>query len=86
MRFTRKRKQGMRVPKDGSYYGSGGTIHQTTELDVEMHKGEVVAIWFRCATIPFHVVEVDASRAEVMTQATAQQEAGLIGVMFEAYD
>jgi hypothetical protein len=43
------------------YYGDGGTIHGSTELSVEVNsKGEVVSVWFRCLTLPFHVFKRDS--------------------------
>jgi hypothetical protein len=48
------------------FYGDGGTIHGNTEFDVETYDGEVVAVWFRCAALPFKQTEVDASRAKEM--------------------
>lgn len=41
---------------DGStYYGDGGTIHDTGTLDIELdpETGEVTAVWFRCLNLPF---------------------------------
>ena len=43
---------------DGNhYYGDGGTIHGSTELNVEIDgkTGEVTAVWFRCLNLPFKV-------------------------------
>jgi hypothetical protein len=43
---------------DGNrYYGDGGTIHGTGELDVEVDSqtGEVTAVWFRCLNLPFKI-------------------------------
>ena len=45
-------------------YGHDKTIHRTTRLDVEVNsKGEVVAVWFRCMMLDFHVTKVDKARA-----------------------
>lgn len=52
------------------YYGDGGTIHgstilnvdESTMLDVEVHDGRVVSVWFRCAALPFRQVNVSAVR------------------------
>ena len=44
-----------------------GTIHQTTELDVEVdEKGKVVSVWFRCMALPFREIVVGENRAEEM--------------------
>ncbi len=51
------------------FYGDGGTIHSTTHLDIETRNGKVVAVWFRCQTLPFEQTEVDNSRAESMDEA-----------------
>ena len=48
------------------YYGGNGTIHGTTDLDVETRNGKVVAVWFRCCALPFNQTEVDKDRAKEM--------------------
>ena len=48
------------------YYGSGGTIHQTGHIDVEVHNGVVVAVWFRCCPLPFRQADVLEHRAQDM--------------------
>lgn len=70
-------KQGYAKP--GRYYGDGGTIHATRHLDVETHLGDVVAVWFRCRTLPFVQHEVDAARADAMRGSGATAPA-LTGV------
>jgi len=45
------------------YYGDGGTIHESTVLDIEIHNGRVVSVWFRCAALPFRQVNVSDVRA-----------------------
>lgn len=63
-------KQELAAP--GRYYGDGGTIHDTTYLDVETDSdGRVVSVWFRCQLLPFHQVEVDEQRAEAMRAGSA---------------
>lgn len=64
----------------GQLYGDGGTIHNTRHLDIEIHEGQVVAVWFRCRTIAFQQVEVDAARA---AEAARVPGSPLIGVVFE---
>lgn len=45
-------------------YGHDKTIHQTTELDVEVDgSGRVVAVWFRCQPLPFRQAHADRRRA-----------------------
>lgn len=53
-------KQALAHP--GRYYGEGGTIHGTTELDVEICDGTVVAVWYRCQQLPYNEVRVSRSR------------------------
>jgi hypothetical protein len=45
-------------------YGAGSTIHQTGTIDVQLDAGtgEVVAVWFRCLSLPFTVGTVEAGR------------------------
>lgn len=46
------------------YYGEGGTLHGTTELDVETDAvGRVVAVWYRCQMLPFRQRTVDDERS-----------------------
>jgi len=61
-------------------YGLNGTIHQTEQLDVEVYKGKVVAVWFRCAMLPFEQFNVDKDRAQEM--ATAELNP-MVGVIFK---
>jgi hypothetical protein len=52
------------------YYGSDGTIHGTTQLDVETDAaGTVVAVWFRCRMLPFQQIWVGEERAGNMRAA-----------------
>lgn len=44
-------------------YGHNKTIHGTTQLDVEVHCGHVVAVWFRCMPLPFQQCDARESRA-----------------------
>lgn len=32
------------------------------KLDIEVHKGRIVAVWFGCVALPFEVIEVDEER------------------------
>jgi hypothetical protein len=57
----RRKKEKLAAP--ARYYGGTGTIHETQELDVEVHNGRVVAVWFRCQALPFRQAVVDAHRA-----------------------
>lgn len=59
----------MAIPAAGDdrFYGDGLTIHGSTELDVEVFNGDVVAVWFRCQRLPFIQVKVQQGRAYEMT-------------------
>lgn len=48
---------------ESRYYGDGGTIHAARRLDVEVHDGQVVAVWFRCQLLPFRQSDVSLTRA-----------------------
>ena len=56
------------LPEDDGVrtYGFDKTIHQTQQLDVEVHDGEVVAVWFRCQALPFRQTRPDGNRADEM--------------------
>lgn len=53
------------------YYGNGGTIHSSGVLDVEVHEGKVVAVWFRCQALPFRQANPHANRATEMRRMSA---------------
>lgn len=48
------------------HYGYDGTIHRTGEVNVELHDGKVVAVWFRCSMLPYTQHVVDDGRAQDM--------------------
>lgn len=58
------------------YYGGPApdrtTIHATGEVNVEIHNGEVVAVWFRCSALPFTVSDHGVDRAEEMKRMYAE--------------
>lgn len=66
-------------------YGHQGTVHRTTEVNIEMDPdGKVVAVWFRCITLPFDVTKVDVDRAVEMGQMyKLHPPAGLLAVHVE---
>lgn len=66
------RKQ--RAAKPGRFYGDGGTIHDTTFVDVETHQGEVVAVWFRCQMLPFKQTDVKINRAIEMRTSNVHSQ------------
>jgi hypothetical protein len=59
------------------YYGDGGTIHHSTDLDVEVHQGQVIAVWFRCQQLAFQQRDVGPERARGMQHVSG---AALTGV------
>lgn len=51
------------------HYGDEGTIHRTGVVNVELDKhGRVVAVWFRCAMLPFTQTTVGWNRVKSMRQ------------------
>ena len=50
------------------FYGDGGTIHNTDHVDVEVHEGRVVAVWFRCQPLRFKQSDWGPQRAEEMIE------------------
>lgn len=54
------------APFPSEYYGDGVTIHDTTQLDVETYRGEVVSVWFRCRVMPFKQHRVEKARSTEM--------------------
>lgn len=66
------------------YYGDGGTIHRSGQLDVEVYLGQVVGIWFRCQALPYKVSLVDYGRACDLKRMYQESPApGLHGVEVE---
>lgn len=59
------------------YYGDGGTIHQTGHLDIGVHRGRVVSVWFRCQPLPFKQNDVDLERANDMDRMYADAAKGV---------
>jgi hypothetical protein len=55
-------------------YGDNRTVHRTGHVDVEAHKGKVVAVWFRCVALPFRQLETHEDRAKDMTQMYLERE------------
>lgn len=82
----------MREPRDtnvsrvvlwGMIYGHDRTIHQTGDVNVEIGPdGQVVAVWFRCAMLPFTQHKVDAARAEDMLSAYSRPLARIQAIDF----
>jgi hypothetical protein len=63
-------------------YGGSGTIHRTEEVNVELDSdGKVVAVWFRCAMLPFTQHVVSDERAAEMREAS-KGSTGIVAVEF----
>lgn len=71
---------GMRLPAAGRFYGGQGTIHGNEKMDIETFEGKVVAVWFRCAMVPFTQVETNKSRASVMRGSQVPDR--MLGIVF----
>lgn len=63
MNASKRLRKKNKLAAPGRFYGGTGTIHETQTLDVEVHEGRVIAVWFRCQALPFHAVDIDALRA-----------------------
>jgi len=61
-------------------YGGNKTIHQTGELNVELHNGKVVAVWFRCLHLPFTQSEASENRAAEMERLYKTPPPAMVGV------
>jgi len=66
----------------GTVRGEQRTIHASEHLDVEVDaEGDVVAVWFRCACLPFKQANVDWQRARSMRADRSQiDKLGLMAV------
>jgi hypothetical protein len=66
-------------------YGGNNTIHNTGYVDVETDtEGKVVAVWFRCATLPFKQSKVDPERAKEMERMyQINGSDGIVAIEFE---
>jgi hypothetical protein len=68
-------------PVKENFYGGDGTIHQSGHVDVQLDRdGNVVAVWFRCAMLPFNESIVDD---EYAAQVAGANPARIKGVVFE---
>lgn len=62
------------------FYGGNGTIHDCDHLDVEVRDGTVVAVWFRCAMLPFKQANVDKQRAAEMGRYPSKDLPAIVGL------
>jgi len=53
-------------------YGRDGTIHRTGTIDIQLSSdgGEVIAVWFRCLSLPFTVSKMPYSQPVVNPDAS----------------
>jgi hypothetical protein len=56
------------------YYGDGGTVHNSIDLDIETYNGEVIAVWFRCQHLPFKQFKIDECRKRELERYPATVE------------
>jgi hypothetical protein len=68
-------------------YGDNNTIHRTGYVDVEVNEyGAVVAVWFRCHTVPFRETIVDIDRAKEMEKTYKEHKLPNIkAIVFEEH-
>jgi hypothetical protein len=65
---------------DQSFYGGDGTWHQTGTVDVQLDEdGNVVAVWFRCRTLPFK----QSTHIFPAGYGPLQGEGSIKGIVFE---
>jgi hypothetical protein len=67
--WARKQEAAKLTDPNARYYGDGGTIHASGEVNVEVLNGEVVSVWFRCQMLPFSAHQVSEYRAAEMRDA-----------------
>jgi hypothetical protein len=76
-----RRRQGEFKRTGTRYYGDGGTIHNSSKLDVEVDVGgKVVAVWFRCQALPFRQSMAEEQRAREMRNMYTNHQCELHGV------
>ncbi len=70
----------------GRFYGAGGTIHHSGQVNVERdpETGAVVSVWFRCSALPFTDDVTDPARADSMRRTYHDNPIRPIrGIVFE---
>ena len=70
-----------RIIQDGADYlwGPSGGI----TLDVEVHEGKVIAVWFGCLKLPFKMHTADKRRADDMSKDGMSYKIHGIGIKKE---
>lgn len=78
-----------RKPKaemDENFYGGDKTIHDTGHVDVVLDEnGNVSAVWFRCALLPFKQSDRRVRVSDV-SQAVNENASRIKGIVFEGED
>lgn len=65
------------------FYGGDGTIHETGHVDVVLDEnGDVSAVWFRCALLPFKQADRRVTVSEV-SGFVNENAPRIKGVVFE---
>lgn len=64
-------------------YGRNKTIHNGGEVNVEIHNGKVVAVWFRCVHLPFTESEAGEARAADMRRLYEKPAPKVVSVELE---
>jgi hypothetical protein len=65
-------------------YGDNGTIHGSTEVNVELDEyGQVVAVWYRCMMLPFTQRVCSPNRAHDMRSAYEQPARPIKAIVFK---
>jgi hypothetical protein len=77
---------GSEAPTPQHRYGDDKTIHRTDAVNVERdpNTGAVVAVWYRCAILPFTDKVCDENRADAMRSAYQDRESthGIKAIVF----
>lgn len=82
-KLLRLQKRLRRLRNGGERYGDDRTVHRTGEVNVELFRGQVVAVWFRCRTLPFTQHENGPGRAAEMKDAYRQSPPPIKAIVFE---
>jgi hypothetical protein len=67
-------------------YGHGRTIHGSKLVEVEVHDGKVVSVWFRCLALPFEQSEASKERADEMAYMYERDRIEIHGIDYERKD
>lgn len=65
------------------FYGDGTTIHSIGHLDIEVHGGKVVAVWYRCQMLPFTQHEIASDRVATVYATDYRNYPAIRGVVLD---